>query len=60
MPQVQHKAAIVNTVPAAIVVTLTFSELIAMVRKEVPELPEGGLFEVRVNPDTEKVTIIHT
>lgn len=60
MPQVEKKPAVVNTIPAATIVTLTFSELIGIIRKEVPDLPEGGLFEVKVNPDTERVTITHT
>lgn len=60
MPQVEKKPAVVNTTPASTKVTFTFSELLAMIRKEVPELPEGGLFEIKVNPDLERVTITHT
>lgn len=60
MPQVEKKPAVVNTIPASTIITLTFSELIDMIRKEVDELPKGGLFEVRVNPDTERVIITHT
>lgn len=60
LPQVERTEAKTQVTPASIKIVLTFQELIGMIRKEVPDLPEGGLFEVKVNPDTERVTIFHT
>lgn len=60
MAQVEKKEAFTKVIPGMMKVTLSFQELIIAIRSLVPDLPEGGDIEIRVNPDTQKVTIIHT
>lgn len=49
-----------QVIPATTTIVMPMQELLQRLRISGIDLPEGGMYELKFDPNTEKLTIIHT